>query len=602
MALSLGDWTYHFGYRDGGWLRLERDNSASFGHIYGVLENRNREVSRIAVTPQVLERIRVSFNQRFLAENQEFQILEWLHRDVAFAEAWQKGQPVVDVRGAGYFRFVEDGTSPSVFPLDNLDSFRARVLQRFGVGFLAARIEAARATQLDLGESAAEARPALAPPGRHPEWGYGLARRATETATRLTALQLLQNGAALNPEATVSLASGTFAIDPPMRRLLAGFAGQLEEDLLQLVASSRDDMGFALLVGMARLLALRETLQGGRLVVLDTLPEDTERMELVEIESRHIDLEGLRVELDRQLVNLRRQLLKRPLRREADFVVLENVANQLSEIESGRSSGAGLRLAGGSLLPERRARQKIEFIDAPPRDVLKRHLAELREREEAQRARLASDYRYNLLTRNCASELFAQLESAVVVRRGGKAAGRRGHVRTTVRDDRRGNAESAEAAALGGHVQPGRGLQFIPFLAAEAARANYRIARRVVLPSHRRRLVAEIRQREGVWALLREANVLTSTVYHPNLEDSAFLFFTDDALPLRPLLGSINLLYGIGATVVGLPLAGFDQGRLLSAGLRGALWSLPELAFVNVRKGSFFFVPRDASPDDSPGG
>jgi hypothetical protein len=43
---------------------------------------------------------------------------------------------------------------------------------------------------------------------------------------------------------------------------------------------------------------------------------------------------------------------------------------------------------------------------------------------------------------------------------------------------------------------------------------------------------------------------------------------------------------------VGLASAPFDAGRRLEAGLRGMLWSLPELAFVSVRKGTNEYVAR----------
>jgi hypothetical protein len=39
--------------------------------------------------------------------------------------------------------------------------------------------------------------------------------------------------------------------------------------------------------------------------------------------------------------------------------------------------------------------------------------------------------------------------------------------------------------------------------------------------------------------------------------------------------------------VVGVPLLPFDRDETLTSGVRGALFSLPELAFVNLRKGSF---------------
>jgi hypothetical protein len=61
----------------------------------------------------------------------------------------------------------------------------------------------------------------------------------------------------------------------------------------------------------------------------------------------------------------------------------------------------------------------------------------------------------------------------------------------------------------------------------------------------------------------------------------------------RPLYGAANLAYGLGYATVGVVTAPFDRGARAKAGLSGAFWSVPELAFQNVRKGSFEFVTPD---------
>ena len=69
--------------------------------------------------------------------------------------------------------------------------------------------------------------------------------------------------------------------------------------------------------------------------------------------------------------------------------------------------------------------------------------------------------------------------------------------------------------------------------------------------------------------------------------DSIFLFFTDDAVLPRPLFGAVNLVTGLAASAAGLAMLPVDGGEMLWAGLRGALFSLPELIFRNIRKGTF---------------
>jgi len=99
---------------------------------------------------------------------------------------------------------------------------------------------------------------------------------------------------------------------------------------------------------------------------------------------------------------------------------------------------------------------------------------------------------------------------------------------------------------------------------------------------------------------LRESNVWTSTLYRPREEDGFFVFFTDRTVLLRPVLGAVNLAASAVESGIGLGLAPIDHGRSLGAGLSGVLFSLPELFFVNLRKGSNDYVPIDMRPPATP--
>ena len=193
------------------------------------------------------------------------------------------------------------------------------------------------------------------------------------------------------------------------------------------------------------------------------------------------------------------------------------------------------------------------------------------------RARLAALYRYNLLTQNCVSEIFATIDAAL-----GDTAG-------TASDPDAVAAESRRR--LGGVVRTGPNLNFIPVVSAGAVARTYTAVARRTRPSYRQLRLGALAAEEPWWRVaLRESNTLTSTVYHPGPRDSAFLFFTDDAGPLRPVLGAANLLVALADGILGLATWPVDDGTRLRAGLRGALFSLPELTFVNLRKGSMAYV------------
>jgi len=80
---------------------------------------------------------------------------------------------------------------------------------------------------------------------------------------------------------------------------------------------------------------------------------------------------------------------------------------------------------------------------------------------------------------------------------------------------------------------------------------------------------------------------LSATLYRPQLEDSAFLFFTDDQILPRPVLGAANLVWGGLYTALGIVLSPFDRGEQFVQGIRGMFYSVPELFFGNIRKGTY---------------
>jgi len=135
---------------------------------------------------------------------------------------------------------------------------------------------------------------------------------------------------------------------------------------------------------------------------------------------------------------------------------------------------------------------------------------------------------------------------------------------------------------------------FVPSVSASRVTDAYAVVAVERRPSFREHAVAKLEAEGGGLAtVLRESNVVTARSYAAGRAGSPFLFFTTGPVLVRPMLGAANLLVGAGAAGLGLVSAPFDDGELLLAGLDGVLFSLPELAFMNVRKGSYTLVPRD---------
>ena len=65
---------------------------------------------------------------------------------------------------------------------------------------------------------------------------------------------------------------------------------------------------------------------------------------------------------------------------------------------------------------------------------------------------------------------------------------------------------------------------------------------------------------------------------------------------LRSVFGAVNLGAGLLRSLLGLVALPLDGGRGLRSGLSSVLFSLPELAFLNIRKGYNDYVPPGERP------
>ena len=188
-------------------------------------------------------------------------------------------------------------------------------------------------------------------------------------------------------------------------------------------------------------------------------------------------------------------------------------------------------------------------------------IAQTRQEMDSERL-IKDDYdrnAYHLLTKNCVTALFELINEAIT-----------------------GQPDNP----LGGFINPK--MNFIPFQAFDSVQKTYSVVSIRELPGYRQEQLSKMYNREvDSWVYARESNVFSSSLYNPNPDDAWFVFFTDDAVLLRPLFGVVNTLAGTSQSVLGLLRWPFDEGRAIKIGVRGVLASLPELAFFNIRKGSY---------------
>lgn len=567
VALGVGDDVYHFQQEDGGVLALRRDPRAVFRVRYALIQNRPVHRIRLAADDATAERVRAAFADRLLVEEGERRRQAGLDADVAlFALAARAPAPATwPVRAAGYFLpadFTTGGEGAGSSPA--LAALRQQVAERHGADALARRLAGLRAALAALPLEPAAPSPAatlnLGPPTA--------ATRLGELLEQITALEVLAAAPALRPDALVAAPAPLAAGE---RAALARFAADTEAALVELPMSTRPDWGWAMLLGMARLAAIEASLADGRLLVLDGWPADVQQAALPDGAQRAAFFAALGDHGAVVLAGARVACLGGAPCAEADYGRLESAVNRAADVARAAAAQAAPRVAPDPLLPARPARRRDLVAPLPAPAVAAR-------RGAAARA-AAADYRnavrgwrgYELVTRNCVTELFAVVEAA-----NGDAGGH----------------AAAQRAALGSAVAR-RPWNAIPFVAAAGVGDSPRVVERGTWPSYhqlarRRRLERE----PGLAAWLAETTTAADD-YRGAAGDSTFLFFTDEVVATRPLFGTANLALAGANGLLGLVTWPVDGGTRLRAGARGVLYSLPELAFVNIRKGSTAWLTID---------
>jgi hypothetical protein len=271
--------------------------------------------------------------------------------------------------------------------------------------------------------------------------------------------------------------------------------------------------------------------------------------------------------LDQEHRDFRAQLLGRELS-EPDYRALEAIAAAHFEVRQSLATGRPIRTLRAIEAPARRgdaATQVPSALSSTSAEAL--HAASVRA-ERRYREFLDREHGYQLVQRNCATELLRSVQAGF---------------------------PSAEAAAkaLGGQLSAEAGTHFVPFRWLDAIEHRFADTRRTTLPAYRVREVRAMRERErSAWVSLRESNTWTSNVYVGAPTDSHFLFFADEHAALRPLFGALNFGYGALQSTLGLASWPWDGGERIDRGLRGAFFSLPELVFISLRKGTFEDVGR----------
>ncbi len=584
-AMRFGQTVFHYQFYPEGYFLLVKDNWDEFRHQYNDVQNRTLAIGSIPLSLDTYQRVKNQFLSRYLLQEKRFAYLKQLEREKSFFQTLVLGEEKVEVRGLGFFSLDYEEAPACVFLREVIGDNLGHLYLKQQLQSIEIRLEKAgenlhpyvlKDVELEVYSSSFSF--------------TSISRQYFELLELYQAFEILIYARPVLEDTLFHSASAVGQLDASELEKVKQFRQKLLFSITSLLESSRPGRGRALLLQIARFQAVQKTLESGYLITLDPFSEDAELLEVGELFAGSLslqeDLEGsqsdrrfdtrnvfsssknyleqLRNERISNVVVARDNFFSDSIQTDISYNQLEFSLGRLGEVDRAFISKDFIRVENGNQLPVKS--RLIQVPDSLSRDEIVLSAEIATDNELVLKRKLLQVYDYNLFGRNCVTELFETVYSGF------------------------SSIEQVEHE-LGGYLEPGEQLSFVPFLAFAALQSSFSVASVEVLPSFRKRKVSELYEKYGMWRLFKESNTMTSSVYLSWKKDSTFLFFTDDVFLFRPVFGTINLLYAAFSSLGGFVWFPVDDGELLNRSLRGMVFSLPELAFFNIRKGTFPVVP-----------
>ena len=566
-ALQFEDEVYHYQYSDG-LIRLTKENSADFRFDYRYLQNRTIHVADIEASAQTLEWLQDHFKQQYWDQDRQFKQLQTLQNDRLLLE-WllkQKDSPhpvaadaALKLPAAGLFYQPGDfgyAETPqgSCQTHDAANNSLTVLRQHYGAERLQQRAQTLKQAIINLSAPTADESRLTS--------HYSFSQRYSDLLSGLLAIRVLQANKPLSTDACQALTDPEWQLDADKKQALKTFQQHLMKTAQALLSSSkRPDWGHALLVTLARLVVVEQSLQSGRWTFLNDFNPDADVISTDTYNRQPDEMQRQQLAAERRWRQTWQALTAGNTLDDLGYADLELTANRYHEWQASQSLHT-LRYHGQQPLPVKALDLPVWIIPDLSGPQLLTALQAFNNTLLQQAGALEERYAYDLFSRNCVTEIFRNINQAL--------------------------GDETEQR-LGGRIDPD--MHFIPFTAFESVQNHYAVRGTHELLSFRQQALAyQSEQAFAPWVYARESNVFSAELYNYNPDDAAFMFFTDNSMLLRPLFGAFNSLAGIGQSLLGLIKLPVDDGIALSNGTRGLMMSLPELAFINIRKGSYKFA------------
>ena len=542
-AIRLGSTVFHYQFFPQGQFLLVRESWSHFRYVYNELRNRSIFIAQTPLEPSVYDTLKNHFTRLLMVQQHDLSLLHDAETQRNLLMQLTAGAEKLQMDVVGLF-------DREVKKDKRMRRLHQMVQHQLGDDYLS---QMRQQIETKLAGLIAEVE------AQHSKTAW--AERLQMVLLEQEFLYLMETGASLAEDSMLGLFADAPELTVEQRQVLESYQEKLAASVIGLLQSQRPDRVRSLMLQTARYMVVNRSLESGVLLTLDPF---SSRANVVVVKQKN-ELQGLYKQLQHDALQAQRNFFNEVAHPDIAYAMLESSMGRLHEIAGALHHGHPARVEPGILLPARKGKISVAGLSfSHPK------LPAIIEANEAEWSRLKQrvdqQYTYDLISQNCATELLRALNSAFADKFSGHKA-------------------------LGGWLTPDDRLVFIPNQFYKQIAAHFPTQEREYLPSRRLRQLEQFDEDEDTLLIgLRESNTVSSTLYTPRIEDTPFLFFTDDTLLLRPIQGVANLLWGVAHSVGGVFTLPMDGGERLHQGLRGMFYSLPELAFGNIRKGTYGFA------------
>ncbi len=570
-AVRFEQTVFHYQYHHNGLCLLVKESWPEFLYSYNNLHNRNLSMIKLPLSSKTYQKVKTQFLTSYLIQNRRLSSLEQLNGEIDFFNKIRSGKLSISIKGLGFFSSGHENNSTALLLRDFINN-------KLGVSYITGKQKEITA---NLDETIKNLQLNLPECNNLNAWTSVYSGSSVNEYLELCefqeALRVIAEARPVAGSKLINTSSKIGQLTETELKRLQKYREKVKDSILTILSSSRPDKGSALLIQAARFYALTESLEHGHLITLDPFSENAQLLKVDSLLSSYIAVpdnsdnnkkalsrrnyfEQIQIEQLLDVKNAKKQFFSEQENEDIAFNQLEADLGRFSEINNVDDDTESVRVEEGVLLPGKIG--EVTEILTSNKESLLHSIAVLKANEVILKEQLNELYGYNLVAKNCVTELFNTINSSF-------------------------SSQQQAEAELGGYMETGGAVSYIPFCAFYLMKQRFPHASVKVFPSYRRRQKDRIYEEQGLWTLIKESNTLSSDIYYPWDEDTTFLFFTDDVVYTRPLYGVGNTVYAAANMVGGVVLAPIDEGSLLKRSMRGFVFSLPELAFFNIRKGTF---------------